>query len=74
MENVEKIAGSVKTTSYFKFDNMNDYILGITEMTTTLDEWAQKADEGFARKYNLTKHNEDMKLEIELEVTPHAVS
>jgi len=71
MENVEKIAGSIKSVSFYKFDNLNDYIEGVVSLTETLEEWVSKADVGFDRKFTTKKHNDDLKLEVELEVIPH---
>lgn len=62
---------TVKSTSFFRFENMNDYVNGLTGLVETLQEWVDRADKGYERKYNLTEHTEDLKVEVELEVIPH---
>ena len=36
-----------------------------------MDQWVAKADNGYARKYDLVRHDDECKLELTLTVTPH---
>lgn len=73
MENVTKIPGSIRSTSFFKFENMNDYVSGLTSLMETFEVWKESADPGFTRNVTVTQHDSEMKLEVELEVTPHDI-
>lgn len=74
MENVEKIMGSIKSTSFFKFATVADYVAGVTSLMETFEVWRDSADKGFERKFTVKQHDNELKLEVELEVTPHEVS
>lgn len=62
---------TVKSTSYFKFENMNDYVNGLAGLTETLHEWTKRSDKGFERKFNISEFNDEYKVQIELEVSQH---
>ncbi len=61
----------VKSTSFLKFESMNDYVAGLSSFTEMLDQWVSKADNGYDRQYNIERHDDDLKFEVELTVTPH---
>lgn len=62
---------AVKSTSFFRFENTNDYVKGLTGLIETLQTWVDRTDEGHERYFEITEHSDDLKVEVALQVTPH---
>jgi hypothetical protein len=64
---------TVKMTTKFRFENMNDYVRGLTGLVETLQIWQERADKGYERKYEITEHSDEFKVEVAFQVTPHEI-
>ena len=73
MAEVKKITESIVTRSWFKFDNMNDYVQGLSEMEDMLNTWRDSADKGFKRSFEISPNSEEFKFQLILEVVPHEI-
>ena len=71
MTEVKKSTESITTKSWFKFENMNDYVQGLAEMEEMLNAWRDNADEGFKRSFAITPESNEFKFQLTLEVVPH---
>ena len=52
----------------FKYDNRNEYLMGIESWMKTLDNW-QEADEDFERTFDLSPDEKNLELHVELSTT-----
>lgn len=71
MTEVKKITESITTKSWFRFENMNDFVQGLAEMEDMLVKWKESADEGYKREFTITPNKEEFKFQLTLEVMPH---
>lgn len=71
MSEVKKSTESITTKSWFKFENMNDYVQGLSEMEEMLNVWRDNADEGFKRSFTISPESNEFKFQLTLEVIPH---
>jgi len=71
MTEAKKITESITTKSWFKFENINDYIEGLAEMDEMLNKWKSTADEGYDRNFEIITNSDEFKFQMILEVMPH---
>lgn len=71
MIEAKKITESITTKSWFKFENINDYIQGLAEMDSMLSTWKSTADKGYDRNFEIIPNSDEFKFQMILEVIPH---